>query len=90
MIRGIRDGNGVWRTNHDDIGQVMENYYKELFSTANPNLEADSLKKIPCMVTDLMNAELVKEFTEVEVKEALNQMAPLKAPGPDGMPPLVY
>ena len=68
----------------------MENYYKELFSTANPNLEADSLKKIPCMVTDLMNAELVKEFTEVEVKEALNQMAPLKAPGPDGMPPLVY
>ena len=60
LIRGIRDGNGVWRTNHDDIGQVMENYYKELFSTANPNLEADSLKKIPCMVTDLMNAELVK------------------------------
>ena len=90
MIRGIRDGNGVWRTNHDDIGQVMENCYKELFSTANLNLEADSLKKIPCMVTDLMNAELVKEFTEVEVKEALNQMAPLKAPGPDGMPPLVY
>ena len=60
LIRGIRDGNGVWRTNHDDIGQVMENYYKELFSTANPNLEAYSLKKIPCMVTDLMNAELVK------------------------------
>ena len=42
------------------------------------------------MVTDLMNAELVKEFTELEVKEALNQMAPLKAPSPDGMPPLFY
>ena len=68
----------------------MESYYKELFSTANPNLEADSLEKIPCMVTDLMNAELVKEFTELEVKEALNQMAPLKAPSPDGMPPLFY
>ena len=90
LIRGIRDGNGVWRTNHDDIGQVMENYYKELFSTANPNLEVDSLEKIPCMVTDEMNAELVKEFTALEVKEALNQMAPLKAPGSDGMPPLFY
>ena len=42
------------------------------------------------MVTDEMNAELVKEFTALEVKEALNQMAPLKAPGPDGMPPLFY
>ena len=68
----------------------MESYYNELFSTTNSNLEADSLEKIPCMVTDLMNAELVKEFTELEVKEALNQMAPLKAPSPDGMPPLFY
>ena len=50
----------------------MESYYKEVFSTANLNLEANSLEKIPCMVTDLMNAELVKEFTELEVKEALN------------------
>ena len=42
------------------------------------------------MVTDKMNVDLVKEFTELEVKEALNQMEPLKAPGPDGMPPLFY
>ena len=90
LIRGIRDGNGAWLTNHDDIGHVMESYYKELFSTTNPNLEVDSLEKIPCMVTDLMNSELVKEFSELEVKEALNQMAPLKASGPDGMPPLFY
>ena len=33
---------------------------------------------------------MVKEFSELEVKEALNQMAPLKASGPDGMPPLFY
>ena len=41
-------------------------------------------------VTDEMNADLMKEFTEVEVKEALNQMAPLKASSPDGMPLLFY
>ena len=90
LIRGIRDGNGAWLTDQDDIGHVMENYYKELFSSANPNLEVDSLEKIPCMVTNEMNVDLVKEFTELEVKEALNHMAPLKASGPDGMPPLFY
>ena len=68
----------------------MESYYNDLFSTSNPILVADSLEKIPCLVTDEMNAELMKEFTELEVKEALNQMAPLKAPSSDGMPSLFY
>ena len=90
LIRGIRDQNGAWLTKQKEIGHVMESYYKELFSTSNPNLEVDSLEKIPCMVTDEMNTELVKEFTELEVKEALNQMAPLKVRDPDGMPLLFY
>ena len=42
------------------------------------------------MVTEEMNEELMKEFSEIEVKEALKQMTPLKALGPDGMPPLFY
>ncbi|XP_075640217.1 uncharacterized protein LOC142611959 [Castanea sativa] len=37
-----------------------------------------------------MNVELLKEFTPDEVENALKQMAPLKSPGPDGMPPLFY
>lgn len=88
LIRGIRDRNGAWQTEQDEIGHVLESYYKELFSTSNLILEVDSLKKIPCMVTYEMNADLMKEFSELKVKEALNQMAPLKALGPDGMPPL--
>ena len=37
-----------------------------------------------------MNEILVGEFQVWEVEAALNQMAPLKAPEPDGMPPLFY
>ena len=33
---------------------------------------------------------LSSEFTHMEVKQAINQMAPLKALGPNGMPPLFY
>jgi hypothetical protein len=31
-----------------------------------------------------MNEQLLQDFTKEEVCYALNQMAPLKAPGPDG------
>ena len=34
--------------------------------------------------------QLTGEFLEVEVVTALKQMAPMKVPGPDGMPPLFY
>lgn len=37
-----------------------------------------------------MNVELTKPYSRGEVDAAINQMAPLKAPGPDGMPPLFH
>ena len=37
-----------------------------------------------------MNVDLACEFHEGEVCKALKQIYPLKAPGPDGMPPLFY
>ena len=33
---------------------------------------------------------LTRKFNATEVKKALDQMYPLKSPGPDGMPPLFY
>jgi len=37
-----------------------------------------------------MNHQLSVDFTAWEVQKAINEMAPLKAPGPNGMPPLFY
>ena len=37
-------------------------------------------------VTSRMNHMLTRDFTVAEVKKALDQMYPLKSPGPDGMP----
>ena len=37
-----------------------------------------------------MNTSLTKVFTRQEVDIALKEMAPLKAPGPDSMPPLFF
>ena len=37
-----------------------------------------------------MNAELIRPFSALEVKQALKQMKPLTAPSPDDMPPLFF
>ncbi|KAL0409776.1 UNVERIFIED_CONTAM: hypothetical protein Sradi_1912000 [Sesamum radiatum] len=37
-----------------------------------------------------MAEDLTQPYTEAEVTKALYQMAPLKSPGPDGMPPIFF
>ena len=48
------------------------------------------MANISQVVSDSMNAELVKPSVKQEVDMPLNQMAPLKASGPNGMPPIFY
>ena len=42
------------------------------------------------MVSSSINAKLTKPYTREEVDIAIKNMAPMTAPGPDGMPPIFY
>ena len=48
------------------------------------------LDGVNAVVTDNMRVELDRPFTSEEVGEAIKGMAPLKAPGPNGIPPLFF
>ena len=61
-----------------------------MFATSKPDTHMDILDHIPRVIIEEMNAALMGSFLESEVVIALKQMAPLKAPSPDGMPPLFY
>ena len=89
-ILGIEDKRGIWQEQPEAIGDTIVEYFEELFTTRNSAIEESSLSFIPRLVTDEINEQLMGEFMEWEIQEALDQMAPLKAPGPDGMPPLFY
>ena len=50
----------------------------------------EAISTIPSLITPEMNAKLSIDFMLWEVQVALKQMASLKTPSPDGMPPLFY
>ena len=89
-VLGIEDKMGIWQEQPEAIGDTIVEYFEELFTTRNSAIKESSLSFIPRLVTYEINEQLMGEFMEWEIQEALDQMAPLKAPGPDGMPPLFY
>lgn len=89
-ITKLYNADGRWCSRQAQINDIIVNFYESLFTTEEPNKFEEVIDTISHVVTNEMNEKLEVEFTLEEVEVALKQMAPLKAPGPDGMPPLFY
>ena len=86
----LKDSNGRVVEDNEGIAECPVQYYQNLFYSTNRKFCSSATKSIQTVITEEMNSKLSSEFTHLEVKQAINQMAPLKAPEPDGMPPLFY
>ena len=86
----MHDANGGWCSSQDQVNATIVDFYQTLFTLGNPSNFEEVIETIPHVVTDEMNDILMAEFHIEQVEVALKQMAPLKAPGPDGMPPFFY
>ena len=74
----------------EEVSVMIVEYYKQLFTTSNPHDIEEVVQFTKQVVSDDMNNCLIRDFSKVEVENALKQMAPLKASGPDGMPPIFF
>ncbi|XP_074318329.1 uncharacterized protein LOC141655135 [Silene latifolia] len=89
-IAKLIDDEGAERVGTEAVTNVAMEYFQALFTSSNPTNFDDVLTGIGGRVTEVMNEGLRRDYGEEEVLEALNQMHPLKAPGPDGMNGLFY
>ena len=87
-IKGLYNIEGRWCTDERNMVDTVVDFYQELFTSSNPNNFDTILEQIPQVVTEEKNLELMGEFTALEVEMPLKQMAPLKSPGPDDIPPI--
>ncbi|XP_074336668.1 uncharacterized protein LOC141673834 [Apium graveolens] len=73
----------------EDMGELIKGYYQRIFAAPEEATSNDSTAS-PRIVTQSQNNELVADVTFEEFTEAMNQMHPDKASGPDGLNPAFY
>ena len=89
-ILGLKDEDGIWREDKAEVaGLIMQHFDNILRTSLLENIE-EAVAHVPNLISHEVNDSLTSEFTAREMDLALKQMAPLKALGPDGMPPLFF
>lgn len=82
-IEGIKDAQGRWVEDEEEIGMVAVEYFRSLFSSTRPDQNAleEATQNIKARVTDNQRRELSCPFNKVEIEKALKEMNPSKASG---------
>ena len=74
----------------EDIARVAQDYFVKLFTTGTCGRIEECLDTVTPKITPDMQQVLGNDFSVEEIKTALFQMAPTKAPEPGGMNALFY
>ncbi|XP_019168818.1 PREDICTED: uncharacterized protein LOC109164726 [Ipomoea nil] len=89
-VARLLDNNGTWITNDSELKDHIQHFYINLFTDCREVAEGQLLEarfpRLRRIDWTIFNREVTKE----EVHEAVYDMKPFKAPGPDGLPAGFY
>ncbi|XP_065619755.1 uncharacterized protein LOC136063373 [Quercus suber] len=83
FIEGIKNANGVWVEEVDDVADVAFDYFMNIFKVGTCDRMEECLNAVNRKMTKDMLEVLSRLYNNEEVKAALFQMGPTKAPRPD-------
>lgn len=83
--KGLFDDDGRWWTTKVDLERLITAYYEKLFSTSSPSGFSEALEGIDMQISEEMNDSLNADPTTEEIRAAVFQMHPTKAPSTDGL-----
>ncbi|CAA7059511.1 unnamed protein product [Microthlaspi erraticum] len=89
-ITKLKGSNGQWIENEEGIEQTATAYFQNLFTTSNPSDFDEALRYITPKVSSSMNLALTQPPSNEEIKQAIANINPDKAPGPDGVTSLFF
>jgi hypothetical protein len=81
-ISYIQDERGAMWKSQKEIGRAFMEYFEGLFATEGLMIDHGCLDALEGRLRDVMNALLIRPFTDEVVKATFFQMSPLKAPRP--------
>ncbi|XP_042988614.1 uncharacterized protein LOC122316144 [Carya illinoinensis] len=92
FIKEVEDESNNMACGYIQVEEIFRKYFGNVFQSTQPSkVEIEScLVGMDRRVTERMNERLSRRFTAIEVEQAVKQMAPLKAPSPDGFGPCFY
>ena len=86
----LKNENNEWLSNRNDIGSSFVQFYKNLFSSSNPQFPIALDNLILPVISDEDNVLLCAIPTAAKIKQTLFNIGSDKSPGPDGMSALFY
>ncbi|XP_074346352.1 uncharacterized protein LOC141685128 [Apium graveolens] len=89
QVQRLKDENGVWRENVEDIQNIITRYFSQLFQVSTKDGKLSEREKVN-QITDEDNAALLEEVSDMEVKMEVFSMHPDKSPGVDGLNPAFF
>jgi hypothetical protein len=85
-IKKLKRTDGSWCNTPNEMQCMAREFFVDLFKAYPEVSPSQVLDHIAAKVSDSMNDNLCREFSEKEISDAMFQMRPLKALGPDGFP----
>ena len=89
-ITRLKKTQGGWAESDAGIEQVATEYFQCLFTSSQPGDFDEALRYVTEKITPAMNASLTCPTSDHEIEQAVKDINPDKAPGPDVMTSLFY